>query len=194
VPFRILGGCRQSGNCAITASPVHVRPQPRAPHKNLFLCSLVPSFPVSVKHALLPRFRILLFPQADTSQRGRAGYFSQFATLELRAARSWWRATTFWDNLPSCPASNADADCKFFVLKISALKFLKTADLLENPTPQIAENRGIVRSPPGEGMGVGSGPGCPLTTVLCFETLAFAAAGALPTTLAWAKWGGGASS
>jgi len=135
-------------------------PLPRLPHTSgpnpaprTITCSSVPSFPVSVKHALLPRFRILLFPQADTSQRGRAGYFSQFATLELRAARSWWRATTFWDNLPSCPASNADADCKFFVLKISALKFLKTADLLENPAPQIAENRGIVRSPPGGGDG-----------------------------------------
>ena len=91
------------------------------------------STPQLVKHAPSPRFRILLFPQADTSQRGRAGYFPQFATLELRAATSWRRATTFWDNLPSCPASNADADCKFFVLKISALKFLKTADLLENP-------------------------------------------------------------
>jgi hypothetical protein len=63
------------------------------------------------------------------------------------------RAATFWDSLPSCPASNAGADCKFFVLKIPALKFLKTADLLENPTPQIAENKGIVRSPPWGGDG-----------------------------------------
>ncbi len=142
----------------------HSQPKNECSFVPLFPRSVVPSFPVSVKHAPPPRFHISLFPQTDRSQRGRAGYLPQFVTLELRAA-------TFWGNLPSCPAPNADADCKFFVLKISALKFLKTADLLENPTPQIAENRRIVRSPPRGGDG---GRGYQLrntcrslTTVLC---------------------------
>jgi hypothetical protein len=69
----------------------------------------------------------------------------ELATVELRA-------TTLPAHLQIAPSVEARvAVCKFFALKISALRFLKTIDLRQNHVLQLAENKGIVRSPPGGG-------------------------------------------
>jgi hypothetical protein len=67
----------------------------------------------------------------------------ELATVELRA-------TTLPAHLQAAPGVEARvAVCKFFALKISTLRFLKTIDLRQNKVLQLAENRWIARSPLG---------------------------------------------